>query len=149
MRAHVSGEGTLMFRKIRRGRGAKNIRRMLSRGRTRLEQARAAGIDISVLPPDSKIRKRAEADWEALLKHGFGGLSGQSAWPAPSRGVAGREAARKADTSAKRSHDRRAQALDLIRIHPELTAIQIADRLQPPLKGQYRDRTVRRYLTGR
>jgi hypothetical protein len=126
-----------------RGRSAKSIKRILSKGKERRDQAIADGVDLSVLPPDSKIRKRTEATWARLLKHGLA---------APKRGQAGREAARKGGTIAKRSRLRRTQALELHQAHPNLTEIQIADRLDPPLKSanpEYRARTVRRYLTGR
>jgi hypothetical protein len=139
-RAHVSSEGTLILRKTPRGRGAKNIQRMLSRGRQRPEQAKADGVDLSVLPPDSRIRRNVEAVWKRWVNSGL---------QEPPRGQAGREAARKAATTSSRGAKRRAQALELHRTHLELTAIQIADRLEPPLKGPHRERSVHRYLTGR
>jgi len=87
-----------------RGRSAKNITRLLSSGRKRLARAKGAGVDLSVLSPTSRISKTTEADWQRLLKYGFG---------KPSRGQAGRAASRAGGTTAKRKTARDVRIIKL------------------------------------
>jgi hypothetical protein len=107
----------------KRGKNAKNIARILRTGKRRLAEAKAKGVDFTVLPAESKIRKRAEADWNRLIN------------PPKPRGQAGRAARSKGKLT------KREQAIELRgKGHTEVEIGKIIDRDQ---------RTVRRYLTGR
>jgi hypothetical protein len=109
-----------------RGRKAKNIARILRVGKRRLAEAKAKGIDISVLPPESKIRKRVEADWNRRLN------------PPPPRGNAGRLAAKNAATTTKRKSANRSRAIALRAEGKTVSEIAATIRRDA--------RTVRRYL---
>lgn len=86
-----------------RGMNAKNIARALRRGRERWEKAKAdPSIDISVLPDNSKIRRRTEESWKRVSRYGFA---------KPLRGHAGREAAQKVHDHRKKHLQELARAL--------------------------------------
>ena len=111
---------------VMRGRSAKNIKRLLRTGKRRLVKANAEGVDLGVLPPESMIRKRAEANWRRRITP---------------RGYAGRIAAKEAATTTKRKGDK-CSAARVLRDEGK-TIAEIARIIKRE------ERTVRRYLNGR
>lgn len=118
-----------------RGRNAKNIGRILRVGKKRYAEAKAKGVDFSVLPPDSKIRKRVEAEWNRPIN------------PPPARGSAGRAAAKEKGTTTERGLSKQRFAINLRDTHPEFTHAQIAQKMTKRFK-KCSVRQVQRYLNG-
>jgi hypothetical protein len=134
-----------------RGRTPKNIARILRQGRERLAKAKVDGVDLAVLAPDSKIRKRVEASGSKRIKQSLRmeettdetGRLIRKFYVSSPRGAAGREAARNSGKTTKRSDQRRAQAIELQRGDPALTHKQIAKIIEVSEKSVYR------YLNGK
>jgi hypothetical protein len=177
IRKEVTKSGLPRLREVRdpgiaRGRNKKNIQRILRKGREKLSEFQWFHRLCAVATQQLLLFKAVDPQVFLLAAIFKAGHEARYAWPItgspppskriksfdeylngfrpkPSRGQAGREAAKKAGTTSSRSADRGAQARRLHQRHPELTEHQIADRLEPPLHGLNRDRTVRRYLRGR
>jgi hypothetical protein len=140
----VDAEGrirTLSKPAAARGRNAKNIVRILREGKKRYAEAKAKGVN-SVLPPESKIRKRVDADWNRRIN---------PPPPPPARGSAGRAAAKEKGTTTERSLSKQQFAINLRDKHPEFAHAQIAEKITKRFKltKQCSVRQVQRYLNDR
>jgi DNA-binding CsgD family transcriptional regulator len=112
----------------RRGMNARNIVRILRKGRERRAAAKAnPAVDLMVLPSDSKIRK---ATWES-----YGRAIGLLPPSMSQRGRAGRAA------MTTRKEAKQARAIKLL--SKGRTEVQVAKALGCT------ERTIRRYKTGR